>query len=90
MQITVHYFAQLKRAAGVGSETVDIHDGCTLRELITKLAARHDDRFRAVVLDVAGQPQRTLLYAVSDDQVDLNRVLQPNDTVTILAPMAGG
>jgi sulfur-carrier protein len=90
MQITVHYFAQLKRAAGVGSETAEIPSSATLSQLIAALAIRHSEAFRKLVLDAAGQPQRTLLYAVGDDQADLNRVLNPHDVVTILAPMAGG
>ena len=90
MQVTVHYFAQLKRAAGVASETVVVEPDATLAQLVQRLAQQHGDAFRALVLDAAGQPQRTLLYAVGDEQADLDRVLREGDVVTILAPMAGG
>lgn len=90
MQITIHYFAQLKRAAAAGSETVDIPAGSTLAQLVAELTRHHGESFRALVLDGAGQPQRALLYAVGDDQADLDCVLHPDDVVTILAPMAGG
>ena len=90
MQLTVHYFAQLKRAAGVSSETVMVDPGATLAKLVQRLGQEHGDAFRAMVLDAAGQPQRTLLYAVGDEQADLEHVLREGDVVTILAPMAGG
>ena len=90
MQVTVNYFAQLKRAAGVGSEAVAPAPGCTLTQLVVQLAANHGNAFRAIVLDVNDQPQRALLYAVGDVQADLNRELRDGDIVTILAPMAGG
>lgn len=90
MRLTVHYFAQLKRAAGVASETIVCPPNATLAQLVQRLAQVHDDSFRAMVLDAAGQPQRTLLYAVGDDQADLEHILREGDIVTILAPMAGG
>lgn len=90
MQVTVHYFAQLKRAAGVGSETVSLPSEVTLAQLVMQVAGNHDEAFRALVLDDSGQPQRALLYAVGDDQADLGRQLRNGDVVTILAPMAGG
>ena len=90
MQVTVYYFAQLKRAAGVASETVTLAPGCTLGQLVVQLARSHGNAFRALALDAAGQPQRALLYAVGDGQADLDRVLREGEMVTILAPMAGG
>jgi molybdopterin converting factor small subunit len=90
MQVTVHYFAQLKRAAGVASETVTLEPDSTLSHLVLRLSQLHDSAFRAMILDAAGNPQRALLYAIGDDQADLERPLRDGDQVTILAPMAGG
>ena len=90
MQVTVHYFAQLKRAAGVGSERVAIAPGTNLAGLVGQLAAGRDDAFRALLLDTTGQPQRALLYAIGDVQAEFERQLHDGDVVTILAPMAGG
>ena len=90
MHVTVHYLAQLKRAAGVAGETVMIEPGCTLTHLIQHLAQQHGEAFRTMALDDAGQPQRTLLYAIGDEQADLERTLRDGDVVTVLAPMAGG
>jgi MoaD family protein len=90
MQVTVNYFAQLRRAAGVASETVALPSCCTLAELVMQLAANHNGAFRAMMIDAQGQPQRALLYAVGDSQADLSYALSDGDVVTILAPMAGG
>jgi molybdopterin converting factor small subunit len=90
MRVTVHYFAQLKRAAGVASETIVVEPNATLAQLVQLLGTKHSDTFRAMAIDGAGHPQSTLLYAVGDEQADLDRVLNEGDVVTILAPMAGG
>jgi molybdopterin converting factor small subunit len=90
VQVAVHYLAQVRRAAAVAGEVVTVPQGSTLRQLVVQIACQHDDAFRAMVLDGAGQPQRTLLYAVGEEQADLDQVLRNGDRVTILAPMAGG
>jgi molybdopterin synthase sulfur carrier subunit len=90
MRITVHYYAQLKRAAGIAGETVTLEPGATLARLMQHLAEQHAGSFRTLVLDAAGQPQRALLYAIGDEQADLDRSLRNGDVVTILAPMSGG
>ncbi len=90
MQVTLHYFAQLKRAAGAAEESVTLENGATLRDLVRRLAERHDEGFRQMVLDMVGEPQRALLYAIGDKQADLSQPLADADVVTILAPMAGG
>ena len=90
MQVTVHYFAQLKRAAGVAQETVALAPGSTLAQLVLLLADRNNELLRRMMLDATGRPQTALLYAVGDHQAELHRQLCDGDVVTILAPMAGG
>ena len=90
MRVTVHYLAQIKRAAGVGSETLDVPEGATLHEFLTALAKRHDESFHALLLDDAGRPRRTLLYFVGDTHAPLDAPLCDGAAVSILAPMSGG
>jgi molybdopterin converting factor small subunit len=90
MQVTVHYFAQLRRAAGVAKETVAIESGWTLGRLLEHLAECHGDGFRALAFDASGQPQRTLLFAIGDEQADLDQKLPDGADVTVLTPMSGG
>jgi len=90
MHVSVHYMAQIKRAAGYSSERIEIPDVLPLREFLQHLANNHSAGFRTLLLDDAGEPQRSLLFFVGDDHADLSRSLIDGDTVTILAPMAGG
>jgi len=90
MQVTIHYFAQLRRAAGVARETVAIEADWTVTRLLKHLAECHGNGFRGLLLDASGQPQRTLLFAIGDEQADLHQKLPDGADVTILTPMSGG
>lgn len=90
MLVTVHYLAQIKRAAGCSSEAVSVHDAATLGDFLRALADRHDQAFRALLLDEMNEPRRSLLFFVAEEHAELTRPLHDGDTVTILAPMAGG
>ena len=90
MHVTVHYLAQIKRAAECGSECVEGPDAMPLRDFLRVLAARHNVNFRALLLDDNGEPHRSLLFFVGDEHAELSRPLSDGDAVTILAPMAGG
>jgi molybdopterin converting factor small subunit len=90
MRVTVHYLAQLKRAAGCGSEQIDSPDGASLREFLRTLPDQHDSSFRTLLLDDAGEPRRSLLFFVGDQHAELSRPLTDGDSLTILAPMSGG
>src|SRR5687768_17386708 len=44
--LTIEYTAQLRRAAGVAVETIDLSEGCTLQQLARALADRHGQELR--------------------------------------------
>ena len=90
MRVTVHYMAQIKRAAGCASEEIETPDGADLRQALRTVASRHGDSFRAMLLDEGQEPRKSLLYFVGDDHADATRKLRDGDAITILAPMAGG
>lgn len=79
MRITIHYLAQIKRAIGVATETIELEADATLHSLVQELARRH-----GAVFDSA------LLFFVNDEHATKETRLADNDVVTILAPMAGG
>jgi molybdopterin converting factor small subunit len=91
MRVTVRYLAQLRQAAGCTAETIDLDAPCSPQELLLRLADRHGDGFRQLLLD-RGQPQPSLLLFVGEEQVrgDASRQLRDGDEVLILSPMAGG
>jgi molybdopterin converting factor small subunit len=90
MRITVSYMAQLKRAAGLGREVVEVDGACTMVELLLRLAQDRGDSFRGLVLTSQGQPQPSLLLFVGEEQVRGDRPLRDGDEITVLTPMSGG
>lgn len=90
MRITVYYLAQLRRAAGVASETLELADGGTLEALLDELARRHGEPMRRHLLGTEGAPNRALLFFVGDEPAAPARTLRDGEAITILAPMAGG
>jgi molybdopterin converting factor small subunit len=90
MRVTVHYLAQIKRAAGCNFEHVDSLEGATLREFLRALAERHDSPFRSLLLDDVGEPRKSLLFFVGDQHVEVSQSLSDGDALMILAPMSGG
>jgi molybdopterin/thiamine biosynthesis adenylyltransferase/molybdopterin converting factor small subunit len=90
MQVTVHYLAQLRRAAGCASEQLEVETGGTLGTLFHRLADRHGEPFRRLLLDAHGGPQQSLLLFVAENPADASTVLRDGDEVTVLTPMAGG
>jgi molybdopterin converting factor small subunit len=92
MRITVKYMAQLKQAATVPSEALDVDGPCTAEEVLRRLAERHDERFRRIVLDGNGKVHAALLLFVGDEQVPPGspHVFRDGDVLTVLAPMSGG
>jgi len=93
MKITVHYRTQIRRAVGISSETVDLAADLSLPDLLQRLAERHGDAFRRLVLP-EGKPARgSVLVFVGDTQVPHAAQAMPlkdGDAVTLLAPMSGG
>jgi molybdopterin converting factor small subunit len=92
VNITVKYMAQLKQAAGVAEEVVEVEPTCTVQQLIQALAARRTDAFRKILLDSSGAVRHSILLFLGDEQVrsDSPRHLREGALVTLLAPMAGG
>ncbi|MBT3380437.1 MAG: MoaD/ThiS family protein [Lentisphaerae bacterium] len=92
MKINVEYVAQMKKVAGINSETVTLPDGAPVQALVTKLADDHDQPFRDVLLDANASLRKSTLVFIGDDQIEWEvlRELADGDRVTILAPLAGG
>ncbi len=92
MQITVEYAAQVKRAAGVASETIDIDESASLSDLVTQIVANRDEALRTVLLDGESNIHRSILVFVDDEQVRESDAVKLTDgqTVTFLSPISGG
>jgi len=92
MKVTVEYAAQLKRAAGIGSETIEVSPGCTLAQLIDEVARRHNGELNRLLTDESGALHPSILLFVGDEQVrgPLDRELRDRDVVTMISPISGG
>jgi sulfur-carrier protein len=92
MQVRMRYLAQLKHAAGVGVEALDVDAPCAIADLLRRLSDKHGDAFRRMVFDTHGNVQPALLIFLGDEQVSTDSVqhFQDGSEVTVLAPMAGG
>jgi molybdopterin converting factor small subunit len=91
VQVGVRYMAQVKQAAGVAAEQVHLEGPCSVEEFIVRLAERHGEPLRKLLLK-AGSVQPTILLFVGDVQVHPGdgTPLQDGDVVTVLSPIAGG
>jgi molybdopterin converting factor small subunit len=92
MKVAIKYLAQAKQAAGCPAETLELDGRCSLRELLRRLADRHGEPLRRLLLGPAGTPSASLLLFVGEEQVrwETPRELRDGDAVTVLSPMAGG
>lgn len=92
MQIEVHYATQVKRAAGIRSETVTVPDGSTVRELVRQVADRHGEALHKLLLNASGDVQPGLLLFLGDAQVatGADPALTDGATLTIMSPISGG
>ena len=90
MQVTVHYMAQLRRAAGCASERFDLASALTVGTFLRFLAGRRLDTFRGLILADADRVNNSLLVFIGDQPADLGTLLRDGDVMTILTPMAGG
>src|SRR5688572_5901902 len=90
MRVTVHYLAQMKRAAGCATEAVEITDGASVQNLLALLSDKHGSALRTLLLDDAKRPLKSLLLFIGDEHARCEQPLRHDDVVTILTPMSGG
>ena len=93
MQITIQYESQVRRAAGVTSETIEVPDGCcSIRDCIRTVAAAHEPELKPMLVNSDGEVQPTLLVFLNDIQIvrSSESMLSDGDTLTLMTPISGG
>lgn len=88
MKITVGYFAQIRRKAGVETEAVDMPDGSTAVEVLK--AVEHGQEFQDLLFDDRGLLHSTILFLVNDLPAPPDQPLRDGDRVQVFSPVAGG
>lgn len=92
MQITIRYEAQAKRAAGVGSETIEVNGPCRVSDCLRQVADAHGDTLKPILLNSDGEIHPALLLFKGDEQIGqaAEAELSDGDTLTIMTPISGG
>ncbi|TWU09677.1 ThiS family protein [Symmachiella macrocystis] len=92
MNVTVEYAAQVKKAAGIASESLDVAENSTAQDVVRQVAHTHGGGLEELILDGEDNLHPSILLFVGDDQVawSLPVSLRDRDVVTILSPVSGG
>jgi molybdopterin converting factor small subunit len=92
VKVRIQYMAQVRQAAGVAEDGIEMERPCLAADLLLRLAGQRGDTFRRLVVDEQGRLQPTLLVFVGEEQIGPNggRLLRDGDVITVLSPMAGG
>ena len=93
MKMRVQYMAQLRAAVGRAEEEIELSNGNSLADLLHQLANTHSAA-RSHFVTEAGHARPSLLIVVNDAAVSArdaaSTVLQSDNVVTLLPPIAGG
>jgi len=93
MQVTVEYAAQIKRAAGVARDVIELDGPCPVAEIARQVAAQGDESLAEILLDENGQPRPSILVFMGEEQVrwdDTSLRVEDGQTITLLSPVSGG
>ncbi|MEM7234535.1 MAG: MoaD/ThiS family protein [Planctomycetota bacterium] len=92
MNIRVKYWGQIKQAAGVADDDVDVDAPCTIRSVLDAVVAKRGDDVAKHLLDDSGSIRPSLLVVVDEEQIPPNseKELEEGTTITLLPPIAGG
>jgi molybdopterin converting factor small subunit len=92
MRVFVNYSAQLRDAAGIQRELLELEGPRPIRDFAELLAQRRGEGLRRAIFDGANSLRRNIIVSVNDEQIypGDNRLLSDCDEVTLLSPISGG
>lgn len=91
LKVQVHYAAQLRDAAGVATETIELDTEVTFRELLDQVASRHGKPLSDMLIDEEGNPHQWIIADRGGTVIRLpSTVLTDGDVVRLLSPISGG
>jgi len=92
MPVTIEYVAQLKRVAGISTESLESVENQSLSKVIRFLCEQHGEALANILLTPSNEISPTLLLFLNDEQISLdeNQLIQDGDTLTISTPISGG
>jgi molybdopterin converting factor small subunit len=93
MQVTIQYESQVRRAAGIRSETIEVPDDSrSMSDCIRTVAAAHGGELKSILVNADGEVQPTLLVFLNDSQIvrGTESMLSDGDILTLMTPISGG
>ena len=92
MKIHIEFLAQLGQLAGGKYRSIAFDGPCTAQDAVRQSIAEDPEEFRALVLDDAGDLQRSVLMFVRNAQCDWQTPVDVDagDTIVLSPPIAGG
>jgi molybdopterin converting factor small subunit len=92
MKIFLEYFAQVRRAAGLAKEHLELPEESGLGAALGAAAVRHGPEFRSLVLEESGAIRPSIIVLVNGTPAGRGGQgrLAAGDTVALLSAVAGG
>jgi molybdopterin converting factor small subunit len=92
VDVTFHYTAHLKAAAGTASQTLHFEDGATLHDCFYALCKTVSPSLRACLINDQKHLRPAVLLCVNDQQMPLcdPTPLCDGSEITLLAAISGG
>ena len=92
MNVSVHYTAHLKTAAGLTNQSLSVEDGATLADCFNKLCKTTPAEVRTLLVDEQQHLRPAILLCVNDQQRPLDdpAPLSEGAEITLLAAISGG
>ena len=88
MKITFSYFAQIRKAAGTESETIEVPDGATALAALKYID--HGKEFHILLFDESDALRPVILLIVNEDVTPPDQVLSDGSHIQLFSPVAGG
>lgn len=92
MQVTIEYAAQVKRAAGVASESLNLDEPSTVQDIVSQVSQSRGDEFRNLLLTADGELHPSILLFADDQQLRWETPHEARDgmVISLLSPISGG
>lgn len=92
MNVKLTYYAQVREAAGVESETLNLPDGANLSAALAEAVRLHGDEMKTILVDDAGAARPSILVLVNGTPAvrGTNPALHDGSELSVFSAVAGG
>lgn len=91
MQVNIIYLAQVKKAVGIATETIEIAP-CSVQDVITLNLCKRHDKLKSFIFNSDGLLSKTIKIFMGDSEIDWDSPveLKEGTDITIMSPIMGG